>query len=99
MHSQTQRRIRDGTCAQSHTHTSERCVELQMAPGEAAFMSACLIVWQTYVRIHRGANTPGREGRRERETERSLSFSQRGWMKREEEEGLEHPLYKNRAGE
>lgn len=79
----------------SCTATSERCAEFQLPPGESAIISACLIVWQAYVRIQCGANIPGREGCREkRETERERE--QRGWMKREEEEGLEHPLCKNR---
>lgn len=46
-------------------------------------------LWSQYTRER------GMERKRETERERE----QRGWMKREEDEGLEHPLYKNRVGE
>lgn len=63
-------------------------------------MSLCLIVWQTYVRIHCGAKYTGESGmERMRETERKTE--QRGWKKRDwnilcvkielENEGHRHP--------
>lgn len=100
MPSRTKTHIRDRTCAhiqhQSHTntHTSERCVEFQLPDGGdclyelASNCVADLCKNSLWSQIHRGE----RDGENERNREKDRT-------KGVEEEGLEHPLCKNRVGE